>query len=482
MHLNVNTAYKKQAAMETLQSHSKIIAIYDKYLMLDTWLPYQVPTLQPLVDDEKRKPQEFFTNHSNWEATEVTLGLKLNLVIVLFHLDRLTYIHILYCTGHQPSASPLPNHIIENDILMYDAECQAQVFSPPIEPQAPSSATQMRDASTSPIISSKSVDFSHQTPSLARPFPLPSAIKDHLNRLVAQHFLELSDHVLVPALENAVDSLIPSVVEQISDNIKNATIGPQSHGRKGKDILSDTQLSDSEDDLKPSPCRKRPGKRGLRNCLHVAFWTYLEENRHLKGKNCSLPQSPSLETLHVFNNNNDCIPTQGDISIDWNNSLKKSPWNTEVINLLVITFQAKVSNGTFAKVIFDAETISLDNLCTLCIEKLRQIQVQHRQHIQIGKFANVEDMNQASRKLSLKQPTGQLDVEQMSGDETDTPLGVTPKVVRRVGLPWLSLDINAFESAGGTLIKVGPLELCAQDPGFVCNPQTATHFSTYMKN
>lgn len=127
----------------------------------------------------------------------------------------------------------------------------------------------MTDASTSPIIGPKSADFSHQTPLPARSFPLPSSIKDHLKRLVAQHFLELSDYVLVPALKNAVETLIPSVVEQISDDMRNATISPYSHSRKDKDNLSDTRSSDSEDDLKPSPHRKRPGKRGLKNDLHV---------------------------------------------------------------------------------------------------------------------------------------------------------------------------------------------------------------------
>jgi hypothetical protein len=35
-----------------------------------------------------------------------------------------------------------------------------------------------------------------------------------------------------------------------------------------------------------------------------------------------------------------------------------------------------------------------------------------------------------------------LNIDGMSGDETDTPPGVIPKVTRRVGLPWLSPDIT----------------------------------------
>jgi hypothetical protein len=35
-----------------------------------------------------------------------------------------------------------------------------------------------------------------------------------------------------------------------------------------------------------------------------------------------------------------------------------------------------------------------------------------------------------------------LNIDGMSGDETDTPPGVIPKVTRQVGLPWLSPDIT----------------------------------------
>ncbi|KAG2065539.1 hypothetical protein BDR04DRAFT_1121805 [Suillus decipiens] len=260
--------------------------------------------------------------------------------------------------------SPLPDHGTENDIVMDNAECQVHIFSPLIEPQASSSLTQMTDASTSPIIGPKSADFSHQTPSPARSFLLPSAIKDHLNWLVAQHFLKLSDHVLVSALKNTVNTLIPSVVEQISDNMRNATIGPYSHRCKDKNIQSDMQTSDS--------CIPELSTR----------------ERTSQGEKCLLPQPPPPGTLHAFNDNNDCSPTLDDISIDWNDSLKKSLWNTEVINLLVIDFQAKVSNGIFEKVIFNPGTMSLDNLCT------------YQQDVQIGKLANIEDMNWASHELS----------------------------------------------------------------------------------
>lgn len=76
--------------------------------------------------------------------------------------------------------------------------------------------------------------------------------------------------------------------------------------------------------------------------------------------------------------------------------------NDTFVNLLAIDFTVKVSNGTFEKVIFNAKTMSLENLHTLCIEKLRRTQFQYQQYVQIGKIADIEDMNQASCELSAQ--------------------------------------------------------------------------------
>ena len=43
---------------------------------------------------------------------------------------------------------------------------------------------------------------------------------------------------------------------------------------------------------------------------------------------------------------------------------------------------------------------------------------------------------------TIKRIINRLDVDGMSGDETDTPLGVNPKIVRRVALPWISTTIT----------------------------------------
>jgi hypothetical protein len=131
----------------------------------------------------------------------------------------------------------------------------------------------------------------------------------------------------------------------------------------------------------------------------VAFRSYLRDKRLLKGKDSSLPQSPPIETIQAFNRDHDCCPTLENPFMDWSDSLKKSSWNTEVINLLVIDFQARIRNGTYAQVLFHAEATSLDNLHSLCINKLCRTQYECRQHAQISNYANLDNMNHASRQL-----------------------------------------------------------------------------------
>jgi len=43
---------------------------------------------------------------------------------------------------------------------------------------------------------------------------------------------------------------------------------------------------------------------------------------------------------------------------------------------------------------------------------------------------------------TIKRIIDRLDVDGMSGDETDTAIGVKPKIVRRVALPWISPAIT----------------------------------------
>ncbi|KAG1796869.1 hypothetical protein EV424DRAFT_1546852 [Suillus variegatus] len=409
-------------------------------------------------------------------------GLSADQPAVIQEVPICQVVPVLYAgAGCQRLLSMPPSSGGEHDVLMdYDlplrTETDHDMLS--IQPRATSLALTM---DTSPIVNSKSTDPPLQTPSPERPFIMPSTIETHLDRLVTQRFLELSHNVLTPALKDAIDAMIPSMVERLSDDMRNISVRHQPHTHK-EDSLSDTQASDSDDGLAPHPQRKRPGKRGSKNHLHVAFRSYLQEKRVLKGKNGSLPQSPPIKTIQAFNHNHDCCPTLDDLSIDWSDSLKKSSWNTEVINILVVDFQLKIKNGTYVQVLFHTEAMSLDNLRSLCIDKLRRTQFECRQRTQIGKYSNLEEMNSASRALSGRNEQRQhldrcntrkhgtlerhrkivaqnrhrnpdtwdtigriidrLDVDGVSRDETDTPIGAIPKVVRRVGLPWLNPDIT----------------------------------------
>lgn len=119
----------------------------------------------------------------------------------------------------------------------------------------------------------------------------------------------------------------------------------------------------------------------------------------MKGKNNSLPQSAPEETVRAFNKDNDGCPTVGDLSVDWSDSLKKSPWNTEVVNLLAVDFQMKVKSGIYSKVVFNDETMSLDNLRLLCIDKLRRTQTMYRLRARLSTYSNLEDMDHASHEM-----------------------------------------------------------------------------------
>jgi hypothetical protein len=92
----------------------------------------------------------------------------------------------------------------------------------------------------------------------------------------------------------------------------------------------------------------------------------------------------------------------GDLSIDWSDSLKKSLWNTEVVNLLAVNFQMKVKSGIYSKVVFNDETMNLDNLRLLCINKLCRTQTMYRQRARLSTFSNLEDMDHASHEMSAQ--------------------------------------------------------------------------------
>jgi hypothetical protein len=186
------------------------------------------------------------------------------------------------------------------------------------------------------------------------------------------------------------------------------------------------------------------------------------------------------------------------IAIDWQDSLRSSLWNTEAINLMVVDFQQKIQTGSYPSVIFNDDTMNLDDLRVLCIDKLRRTQQTYRERRKIEAFADVQEREEATHEQScrstrrqrldrlntrkhgvsgiaislvlcltclqtlerrrkiveqnrhrnpqnwdtIKRIIDRLDVDGMSGDETDTAIGVKPKIVRRVALPWISPAIT----------------------------------------
>ncbi|KAG2151552.1 uncharacterized protein EDB93DRAFT_1103005 [Suillus bovinus] len=249
-----------------------------------------------------------------------------------------------------------------------------------------------------------------------RALPLPSVTESHLGRLVNQQLSQISDKVVVPALKSAVDTMIPTLIDWIASEIKimHSTYShnprvhnscAQKHG--GTSEEDDTSKPECDDDLMPSARRKHPGKQGTKNNLHT---------------------------------------------------------------------------GCYPLVIFDEDRMSLDDLHVLCIIKLRQTQQAYRDQSKIAGFTDVQQRKEATCELSscstwrqrldrlntckhgtlercqkiaeqnchrdpqmwdaIRCIIDQLDVNGMSRDETDTPVGVKPKVVRHVALLWISSAIT----------------------------------------
>ncbi|KAG2740865.1 hypothetical protein P692DRAFT_20851248 [Suillus brevipes Sb2] len=294
----------------------------------------------------------------------------------------------------------------------------------------------------------------------------------------------MSDKIVVPALMSAVDAMIPTIIDRIADEIRglHSTCSHDPRARKHSGTSEGASEPECNDNLTPSPRRKHPGKRGIKNHLHDTFRIYLREKRLLQFKAGPLPQSPPPQMVQAFNHDNENPPCLDNITIDWQESLRSSLWNIEAVNLLVVDFQEKIQTGCYPSVIFDEDTMNLDDLRVLCIDKLRRTQQAYRDRSKIAGLADLQQREEATREFSSRSTRRQrldrlntrkhgtlerrrkiaeqnrhrnpqmwdtirriidrLDVDGMSGDETDTPIGAKPKIVRRVALPWISPEIS----------------------------------------
>ncbi|KAG0692290.1 hypothetical protein DFH29DRAFT_1008929 [Suillus ampliporus] len=365
----------------------------------------------------------------------------------------------------------------QNDVSMDDeppskADCEI-LMDQDMPTAAPHPLTNHKSASNLPASSAR-----------LRPLPLPPITESYLGQLVNQQFSQMSDKIVVPALMSAVEAIILTIIDQIVDEIRgiHSTCSHDPHAWKHSGTSEGASEPECNNDLMPSPFRKHPGKWGIKNHLHDTFQIYLREKRLLQLKAGPLPQSPLPQMVQAFNHDNENPPCLDNITIDWQDSLRSSLWNTEAVNLLVMDFQEKIQTGCYPSVIFDEDTMNLDDLHVLCIDKLCQTQQAYRDHSKIAGLADLQQREEATCELSsrstrrqrldrlntckhrtlerrrkiaeqnrhrnpqmwdtIRRIIDQLDVDGMSGDETDTSIGAKPKIVRHIALPWISPEIT----------------------------------------
>ncbi|KAG1846959.1 hypothetical protein C8R48DRAFT_779409 [Suillus tomentosus] len=235
------------------------------------------------------------------------------------------------------------------------------------------------------------------TPPRQRPLPLPPASQHYLGQLLHEQFVELSDKVVVPALRNAVDAMMPAMIEQIAGEIRGitSTCPHKPRARKHSGAMEEDTEPECEDDLTPSPRRKHPGKQGYLSQISTGQVS-------AEFQEWSTATIPPSQMAQAFNRDNESPPRLDNIAIDWNDSLRKSPWNTEVINLLVVDFQAKIKTGSYASILFDKDMMNLDDLRILCVDKLRRTHQAHRDHNKIKGFAHSQERENATRELASR--------------------------------------------------------------------------------
>ncbi|KAG2094399.1 uncharacterized protein F5147DRAFT_779002 [Suillus discolor] len=448
-----------------------------------------------------KSPSSFPAPASLLSPASPTIPMTVSPVIPTTRPDTSTFSPIIALpnisttSAHSSSRTTAPMSIPDaqqndkNDITMDDGPPSSQADRETMMDQDIPTAVPLPP--TNHVTSPKPVSGLPVSSGRTKALPLPSITESHLGHLVNQQLSQISDQVVVPALKSAVDAMIPTLIDRIANEIKSihstCSHNPRAHNsrtrkRGGTSEEDDTSEPECDDDLTPSPRRKHPGKRGIKNHLHDVFRTYLREKRLLKYKSGPLPQSPPPQMVQAFNHDNENPPSLDNITIDWQDSLRSSLWNTEAVNLLVVDFQQKIQTGCYPLVIFDEDMMSLDDLRVLCIIKLRRTQQAYRDRNKIAGLADLQQREEATHELSSRSTRRQrldrlntrkhgtlerrrkiaeqnrqrnpqmwdtirriidrLDVDGMSGDETDTPVGAKPKVVRRVALPWISPAIT----------------------------------------
>ncbi|KAF8550594.1 hypothetical protein OG21DRAFT_1525019 [Imleria badia] len=248
--------------------------------------------------------------------------------------------------------------------------------------------------------------------------------------------------------------------------------------------------------------------------IQLAFHTYLRSKNVIEqSPKAALPPLASINAVQAFNRDGASPPTLDNIAMDWCYSpLKSSRWNSEVIMLLSVDFHRNLKDETYPDVAFDEDTMNLPAIRKLYEQKLICMQQAYRNQMKINAAAAADERVQVIEGFAMKEEkqrkaermtsrrhgtlawhkkivsrnhfrdpmvwdaTGKiitrLDVEGMSGDETDSPHGFNPKVLRCLEFPWINPTIShlfkALESYEPALrlenmmeqIGNSPLERC----------------------
>ncbi|KAF9232692.1 hypothetical protein BU15DRAFT_80961 [Melanogaster broomeanus] len=338
------------------------------------------------------------------------------------------------------------------------------------------------------------------------PLPLPTSLECVIDRVVTQLLNAVTSELVEPTIQGIVDACDPRLTGLIKSQL--AMLDPFPPARKihqGRKNLSepsaDPEADADGDDDEGSPIvmrRQKPGPRGKGNRLHEAFRIYLRAMNIIpSGPKGALPGSASWDAVRSFNNNGISPPSLPNISLDWSCSpLTSSRWNTEAIALLSLNFYEKLKEG-YKDVTFDEKTMSLPKLRKLCEQKLVRTYRAHCKHTKLNSCTideRAEVIAKEERRMKIAEQNRSrdpakwdtirtiiecLDLEGMSGDETDSTSGVKPKVVRRVELPWISSAIstlfNSVESYESALREENMLEK-------IGNSSLERHFEARRKN
>jgi len=123
-------------------------------------------------------------------------------------------------------------------------------------------------ATSSSTVLQRNLHFPPDSSARKKPLPFP---EDYLTSFLHGQIAEMTDKVVTPALRNAVDAMLPAMIDRIAGEIKGISACSHSPPSQKHHVMEeDDSEPEDEYDLKATPRRKRPGKRGTMNHLHVS--------------------------------------------------------------------------------------------------------------------------------------------------------------------------------------------------------------------